>query len=104
MFLSERSDRARPWTPAELRAVIREICDDAKLPRLTLSQFRKGGIAEANLAGLTPAEFVATSMHKNYGTVTKHYTQRSPELAAAGQGKRLCLRGRKAKRGIDIVT
>lgn len=104
LFLSERSDRTRPWKPTELRAVIAEICEDAKLPKLTLSQFRKGGMAEANLAGLTPAEFVATSMHKDYATVKKHYTQRSPELAAAGQAKRLGLRRKKAKRGVDIVT
>jgi hypothetical protein len=104
IFLSERAGRTRPWTTAELRAVMKEICKDAGLPCLTLSQFRKGGMAEAHLAGLTPAEFVATSRHKDYGTVHKHYTQHNPELAIAGQHKRINFRDKKSKRGVDIVT
>ncbi|WP_035703320.1 hypothetical protein [Bradyrhizobium genomosp. I (2014)] len=105
LFLSERADRTRPWRPAELRAAIKEICEEAGLPPLNLSQFRKGGMEEAHLAGLTPAEFTATSLHANYGTVAKHYTQKhNPELAMNGQHKRINLRGRKRKRGIDIVT
>jgi len=105
LFLSELSERTRPWRPAELRAAIKEICKDAGLPPLSLSQFRKGGMEEAHLAGLTPAEFVATSMHANFGTVLKHYTKKhNPELAMNGQSKRIDLRGKKSKRGIDIVT
>jgi hypothetical protein len=104
MFLCERAEKPRPWKPAELRAVVAEICHEAGLPHLTLSQFRKGGLAEAGEAGLSEWQIVSQSLHLEPGRVLKHYLQRNAETAMGGQELTLKYRAKKAKRGIDIVT
>jgi hypothetical protein len=104
MFLCERADKTRTWKPDELRAVVEEICTDADLPPLNLSQFRKGGLSESGKAGLTPAQITSQSQSGSWAVLQKSYIENNAESAMAGQEKRLHYRGKKAKRGIDIVT
>lgn len=103
MFLCERAENPRPWRPTELRAAVAEICTEAGLPPLTLSQFRKGGLAEAGEAGLSEWQIVSESLHLNPRVLT-HYLQRNAETVVGGRELTLKYRAGKAKRGIDIVT
>jgi hypothetical protein len=99
MFLCERADKTRVWRPRELRAVIKEICEEAGLPPLNLSQFRKGGLSESGRAGLTPGQITSQSLHDNWHILQKHYIDNNAESAMAGQEKRLEYRRKKARRG-----
>lgn len=105
LFVCERAaqDKPRPWTPSELRDVVAEVCRDAGLPHLTLTQFRKGGLSESGAAGLSPWQIVSQSLHLD-PNVLKFYIDCNADVAMGGQELRLDYRGRKAKRGIDIVT
>jgi integrase len=105
LFVSERSEpgKARAWTVSELREVVAEICKEAGLPHLTLSQFRKGGLSEAGAAGLSTSQIMSQSLHLTEEAV-QMYIDKNAEVAMGGQQLRLKYRGKLQKRGVDIVT
>jgi hypothetical protein len=99
LFPCERATagQLRPWRKAELSEAIKEICESEGLPRLVLSQFRKGGLTESGEAGLTTSQIMAASMHTVEDTL-HIYIEKNKEVAAGGQQKRLAYRERKARR------
>lgn len=105
LFVSERSapGKPRPWTKNTLNKAVANICKEAELPHLTLTQFRKGGLTESGAAGLTTTQIMSQSLHQTEQTV-QIYVEKNQETAMEGQKLRLRWRRKKAKRGMDIVT
>ncbi|MEH2515333.1 integrase [Bradyrhizobium sp. AZCC 1610] len=105
LFVCEESTPGEPraWTSGKLNRVVSDICKEAGLPHLTLTQFRKGGLTESGTAGLTTTQIMSQSIHLTEQTV-QIYLEKNQEVAMEGQKLRLRWRRKKAKRGIDIVT
>jgi hypothetical protein len=105
LFICEDSspDELGVWTSRKLNKAVSDICKEAGLPHLTLTQFRKGGLTESGAAGLTTTQIMSQSIHFTEQTV-QIYLEKNQEVAMEGQKLRLRWRRKKAKRGIDIVT
>jgi hypothetical protein len=105
LFVCEDSspDEPRAWTSSKLNKAASDICKEARLPHLTLTQFRKGGLTESGVAGLTTTQIMSQSIHLTEQTV-QLYLEKNQEVAMEGQKRRLRWRRKKVKRGIDIVT
>lgn len=105
LFVWEESPAGRPepWPLKRLQETVVEICEKAGMDRLTLRQFRKGGLTESGNAGLTTTEIMSISMHKTEQTV-QIYTEKNQAVAAEAQEKRLRFRQKKLKRGKDVTV
>ncbi|MEH2488493.1 hypothetical protein [Bradyrhizobium sp. AZCC 2230] len=105
LFVCERSapGKPRPWSRNRLYETVAKMCEEAGLPHLTLTQFRKGGLTESGTAGLTTTQIMSQSMLLTEQTA-QIYIEKGQETAMEGQKHRLRWRRKKVKRGVDIVT